>query len=343
MDVVKYEVAVDNLRWNCDTNLLKLACTKDLTPLEDFIGQDRAINAVKFGLEMNRPGYNIYVAGLTGTGKTSVVKTYIKRLISEREEREGAYHPDDWCYVYNFNDPDRPQLVRLPQGKGRAFNNQMTILLQRLQDELGKAFSSEEYETERKKIIEEGQKEQRHIFEKLAKEAQSQGFLFQISSMGPLLLPMANGKPIDQNEYLSLKDEERKVIDERRSQLMKVMETSLEKVRELETNTLESLNQRDRKIGERAIHTLFQKLLGDYRQFGDVDNYLKGLEAYALDNLDFFKQQETASQTIGLTERSTITTLRPRTPAFETWLQEFKTRSCQAKPRELWSIWPTAR
>jgi len=298
MDIKKYEVLADKLRWSCDPGLLKFACTEDLAPLEEFIGQDRAINAVKFGLEMNRAGYNIYVAGLTGTGKTSVVKAHIQRLIKEREEREGPYNPDDWCYVYNFADPDRPPIVKLPRGKGRVFANQVATLLHRLQEELGKVFSSEEYGAERKGIIEEGQSEQRHIFEQLENKAQSQGFLFQISPVGPVLIPMAEGKPLSQTEYLSLKEGVRKALDERRTQLMKLMETSFEKVRELEKNTLERLRQLDRKIGERSIHILFQELVGDYRQFSDVDQYLKGLEAYTLDNLEFFKQREAPTQVI---------------------------------------------
>jgi len=298
MDIKKYEVLADKLRWSCDPGLLKFACTEDLAPLEEFIGQDRAINAVKFGLEMNRAGYNIYVAGLTGTGKTSVVKAHIQRLIKEREERGGPYNPDDWCYVYNFADPDRPPIVKLPRGKGRVFANQVATLLHRLQEELGKVFSSEEYGAERKGIIEEGQSEQRHIFEQLENKAQSQGFLFQISPVGPVLIPMAEGKPLSQTEYLSLKEGVRKALDERRTQLMKLMETSFEKVRELEKNTLEKLRQMDRKIGERSIHILFQELVGDYRQFSDVDQYLKGLEAYTLDNVEFFKQREAPTQVI---------------------------------------------
>ena len=298
MDIKKYEVPADKLRWTCDPSLLKFACTKDLAPLEEFIGQDRGINAVKFGLEMNRPGYNIYVAGLTGTGKTSIVKAYVERLIREHEAREGPYYPDDWCYVHNFTDPDRPQIVKLTQGKGKAFANQVTALLQRLQEVLGKVFSSEAYGAERKSIVEESQNEQRQILEQLESEARSQGFLFQISAAGPVLVPMAEGKPLSQEEYLSLKEEDRKDLEERRAQLLRLVGTSFEKTKELERNTIERLRQLDHKIGETSIHTLFQELVESYRQFSDVDHYLNGLEAYTLNNLELFKQQEAPTQVI---------------------------------------------
>ncbi|MEE9399219.1 MAG: Lon-like protease helical domain-containing protein, partial [Dehalococcoidales bacterium] len=117
MDVTKYKIPADKLRWQCDPSIFDFECTKDLAPLREFIGQDRAIRAIEFGLTMNRDGYNIYVAGLTGTGKTSVVKTYIKKLV----EKKKAQCLEDWCYLYNFADPDRPQNVNLSQGKGKAF------------------------------------------------------------------------------------------------------------------------------------------------------------------------------------------------------------------------------
>ena len=150
MQPEKYEVAVSKLRWQCDPKLFQFECTKDLSPLREFIGQERAIRAVEFGLNMKNAGYNIYVAGLTGTGKTSVVKTYIERLIRERESWGKALQPDDWCYLYNFQEPDHPQIVSLPQGKGKRFQSQLTELLARVKDELSKAFSSEEYQTQKK-------------------------------------------------------------------------------------------------------------------------------------------------------------------------------------------------
>ncbi|HET6462079.1 MAG TPA: hypothetical protein VFG29_14955, partial [Syntrophales bacterium] len=81
----KFEVPVDKLRWQCDPAIFDFHCTKDIAPLREFIGQDRAIRAIEFGLSMNHDGYNIFVAGLTGTGKTSMVKTYIDRLIARRQ------------------------------------------------------------------------------------------------------------------------------------------------------------------------------------------------------------------------------------------------------------------
>lgn len=134
MDTTKYEVPADKLRWQCDLAIFDFECTEDLAPLQEFIGQERAIRAIEFGLSMNRDGYNIYVAGLTGTGKTSAVKTYIKKLFEERgRARIPAPPVEDWCYIYNFTDPDRPEVLNLPRGKGKVFRDQISDLLQRLE------------------------------------------------------------------------------------------------------------------------------------------------------------------------------------------------------------------
>jgi len=110
MDTKKAELPVEKLRWQCDPAVFDFECTKELAPLREFIGQDRAIRAIQFGLSMNHEGYNVFVAGLTGTGKTSMVKTYIDRLIAKHQIGDD-FHPQDWAYVHNFTAP-RPSACR---------------------------------------------------------------------------------------------------------------------------------------------------------------------------------------------------------------------------------------
>ncbi len=138
MHIKDHEVPIEKLRWHCDPNFFKFECTRDLAPLHEFIGQERAIRAIDFGLKIANGGYNIYVAGLTGTGKTSIVKYYIEKLIKERETRGEVFKIEDWCYVYNFQEPDAPRIVDLPRGDGRQFRDSISQLLDRIKDELGK-------------------------------------------------------------------------------------------------------------------------------------------------------------------------------------------------------------
>jgi lon-related putative ATP-dependent protease len=301
MMLQNYEVPADKLRWRCDPALFDFECTKDLAPLREFIGQDRAIRAVEFGLSMNHLGYNIYVAGLTGTGKTSMVKTYIEKLIKEKEARDGLYHPDDWCYLYNFSDPDRPQIVNLPQGQGKVFRDQVKNLQQKLTEDLSKAFSSEEYNAQRKEAVEKSQGEQRRLFEELGGEAHRQGFVLQMTSMGPALIPVADGKPMSPSDFLALPEPQRKEIEAKRAELLNKLEASLEKVRELERQAAQKVQQTDREVGEFAVAKLFADLTQEYSDSAKISQYLNDLKSYVLDNLDLFKgQREQVQPALGI-------------------------------------------
>jgi len=292
MQLEKYEVTVSKLRWQCDPKLFQFECTKDLSPLREFIGQERAIRAVEFGLNMNNAGYNIYVAGLTGTGKTSVVKTYIERLIKERESRGEAFQLDDWCYFYNFKEPDRPQIVSLPQGKGKGFQSQLTELLARVKDELGKAFSSEEYQTQKKKMVEEGRIKQQKVFETISQEARKQGFTFQMTPVGPALIPLIESRPMEESEYLALEETTRTELEAKRANLRKKLQAGFERASSVERQTVERLKKADKDIGEFTVSRLFAPLFAEYSDLPKVGQYLTDLKSYTLDNLNLFKATE---------------------------------------------------
>ncbi len=291
MDIKKYEVPVSKLRWECDPNIFEFNHTKNLAPLREFVGQDRAIRAIEFGLSMNREGYNIYVAGLTGTGKTTVVKTYIQRLV-ERKKVEEKRQLEDWCYLYNFADPDRPKIISLPQGKGKPFRDQINNLLQKLREELAKAFSGEGYTSEKKEAVEESQTRQQKLLEETAEEAQRQGFQLQMTSVGPALFPVVDGKAVSQADYLALDRAVRKEIEKKRNELLKRVRTTFEKIREVESQTVEKLQNTDKTVADFTISRLFRDLLNAYKGSEKIMQYLNDLKSFTLNNLDMFKERE---------------------------------------------------
>jgi lon-related putative ATP-dependent protease len=292
MTIEKCEVSADKLRWQCDPAVFDFECTKDLAPLQEFVGQDRAIRAIEFGLSMNHDGYNIYVAGLTGTGKTSAVKTHISKLFEERGALEQVKPPDDWCYLYNFTAPERPQILNFPQGKGKVFKEEISGLLQKLKDELAKAFSGEEYKAERKRIVEESQSAQHKLLEGVGEEAQRDGFRFQVTPVGPALIPMSDGKPLSQDEYAALEETVRKQLEERQAELLKKLQTAYERAREVESETAEKLQNIDKAVADFTVAQLFGSLMLEYKDAEKVCRYLTDLKSYTLDSLDVFKDKE---------------------------------------------------
>ncbi len=167
-----FEVPHDKLAWRCDLSYLPFTCTAEMTPLEDFIGQERAIRAIEFGLGVNKPGFNIFVTGLTGTGKTSIIKAFLKKITSAQAAADAdSPTPEDWCYVYNFTDADRPQALKIRRGWGKVLKADMEQLVQNLLREAKKMFESDDYAEQRKEMVERLQKEQQEMMEGLMREA----------------------------------------------------------------------------------------------------------------------------------------------------------------------------
>jgi predicted ATP-dependent protease len=292
MKIKSHEVPVDKLRWECDPGMFAFECTRDLAPLREFIGQKRATQAVEFGMNMTNAGYNVYVAGLTGTGKTSMVKAYIERIVKEREARGETFELDDWCYLYNFKEPDSPRIANLPQRKGKALRDEIADLLSKIRRALGQAFSSEEYKNQRQKIVEKAQAEQQKVFEEISDEARRQGFVLQITPSGPILIPVKDDRPMQEQEYLALDEDTRKQLESGQAELRKKLKASFEAVSNVQTKTMERLQKADKEIGEYTVSGLFGSLFEQYSQWPKITQYLTDLKAYVLDNLELFKGAE---------------------------------------------------
>ncbi len=287
-----YEVPVEQLRWQCDPALFQFECTGDLPRLTEFIGQDRASRAVEFGLSIKDDGYNIYVAGLTGNGKTSMVKSYIERLIDERAGKGEAFQLDDWCYLHNFKEPDRPQAASLPRGKARAFRERVLQLLAQTREEVAKSFSSEEYKSQAKKVVDEGRAEQQRVFMDISERAREQGFSFQMTPMGPALIPLVADRPMEDKEYLALKESDRAQLEARRAELFKELQAGFEKAGNVQQQTAQQMQTLDRDIAQYTVSRLFDPLSEEYSALAKVARYLADLKDYTLNNLEFFKATE---------------------------------------------------
>ena len=144
----RFRVDWDKTTWIHDVESFDFLCTDELDPLDRFIGQDRAQDAIRFGLEVDKPGYNLFVTGLTGTGKTSAIKSHLQSIVEDLDGLEKRRPISDWAYAYNFEDSDRPQALRLPRGTGKVYRQQLSATLRTLQVEIPKALRSESFENQ---------------------------------------------------------------------------------------------------------------------------------------------------------------------------------------------------
>ncbi|MEW6002138.1 MAG: ATP-binding protein [Nitrospirota bacterium] len=290
VDIKKYVVPVERLRWICPEELFKFECTSDIEPLKEFIGQDRALDSINFGLAVERPGYNLFLTGLTGTGKAATIKACLERSIAEKKAKGIKYELYDWCYVYNFSDPDRPRILKLPQSLGKSFRDHMEGLLKTLKEEIPKAFSSEEYSKRKQEVMEEHQRKYQEVMDALEYEAKGKNLMVQLSPMGAAVVPMVDGKPMSREEFLALPEKEKEKIESRRLEMMRKVDDTYTRLREMENEVAEKMKEIDLKTGEFTISRPFEELLKVYSEYPEVVSFLKEAKEYTLTKLDVFTQ-----------------------------------------------------
>lgn len=310
-----FELPAERLRWRCEPSLLPFSCTADMTPLEDFVGQERAIRAIEFGLGVNKPGFNIFVTGLTGTGKTSIIKAFLKRVTAEKAKPEvDSPFPEDWCYVYNFSDPDRPQALNIRRGWGKMLKRDMELLVQNLQREAKKTFESEDFAHQRQVITERMQKQQQEIMESVVEEARKGGFALRFSPSGMALIPLKQGKPMQEEEYLALPPGEKKVLEEQRNEIEKRVEAAMREAKKLEREIAAKLDALEQQAGEHLVRIPLSELREKYQAFSKVNSYLDAVRDHILKNLQRFKGSDGA-QALG-----PLSVLQPSEPPTDLFL-----------------------
>ncbi len=299
VDQSHYALAAEQLRWRCDPSLFRFRCTDEVAPLQEFIGQERALRALEFGLAVGRPGYNIFVTGLTGTGKASAIQTYVRKAIEARKAEERRHQPHDWCYLYSFTDPDQPHYLQLPQGEGKTLKTRLQELQAALRTQLAKVFGSDEYRQQVKAMVEEGQGRSRDLFRHLEEAAQRAGFFIQTSPTGLAILPILQDRPMQPQEFLALEPGERQAIEDRQAQFMPQVEQAMERVHAIERETSERVRALEQTATENTVRPLFETLLGRYQGFPEVQQYLEGLRAFTREHVGWFLRDEKEQETAG--------------------------------------------
>ena len=296
MMTTRFEVSAEKLTWYCDLSFLPFTCTAEMTPLEDFIGQDRAMRAIEFGLGVNKPGFNIFVTGLTGTGKTSIIKAFLKKVTNQRIAPEtDSSAPEDWCYIYNFADPDRPQALKIRRGWGKILKADMEQLIQNLQREAKRMFESDEFARQRQAMIEELQHKQQEMMETVMEEANKSSFMLRMTPSGIVLLPMKDGKPMEEADYLALPAAEKKLMEEKRSEIEKKVDEALREGKKLERAIAEKLEAAETQAGDYLVRIPLGDLKEKYQDYPKVIAYLDAVRDHILKNLQRFKGSEASS------------------------------------------------
>jgi lon-related putative ATP-dependent protease len=278
---------IEELYRCCDPSVFTFESTDELGEMTETIGQERALRAIDFGLNLDSSGFNIFMLGENGTGKM----TTIRALLTKKAADEPV--PSDWCYVYNFNDPDVAIAISLSPGRAAVFQRDMEELIKTLRTEIPKVFESKEYEKQRNKIAEEFQKKQKDLFSALEEDAQNKGFSIRKSVSGLMIVPMKkSGEPLTEEEYEALDDRTKGKIDEIGKQLQEKLNDIVREVREGEKNLKKLLADLEREAALAVVGHLMDDLKQKYEDHEKISLYMSEVTEDILAHIEDFKAQE---------------------------------------------------
>ncbi len=300
------EVPVEKLRRRCDPKSLGFKSTDELKVHKDIIGQKRAVNALRLGLDIKSVGYNIFVTGLVGTGR----KTAINYLLEETERIKNI--PDDKLYVNNFKNPDMPRLIRLPAGQGRSLKKDMDGIVEYLLKNIPSIFESKDYKQRKKEVVESLKNKQKELIAVFEKKIAEEKFTLIRLQFGvftkPAILPLIDGKPLNFDQLTVIVEkgkfpkEELQKLKEKHSELTDKMETVFKEMRYIEKEIRERLKSLDNEVVTPLVERRINEIKEKYKN-EKVDEYLDEVKENILDNLDRF-QKKTEKESIQLPEIS---------------------------------------
>jgi ATP-dependent Lon protease len=289
------ELPVDLLRWTCDPEKIPVSSSDECKPCEEIIGQGRALKAIQTGLDIKSLGYNIFITGMVGTGRTTTIKQLLEKM------DKGVKTPDDILYVNNFKNPDEPMLVTLPAGKGRLFKDTMEKLIAMLKTNIPEMIKSKYYAEKKDEIVESQQRKQKEILKKFEEEVAKEGFSVIQVQMGlfvkPDLVPLIDGKPMPFNQLEALtregkfKKEAFDTLKNKYEELTVKLEEIFEQMKEIEERIRKSLKEWDAQSITPIILGAIKEIKTKF-SFPKIENYLDNVEQNLIKNIDLFKPQK---------------------------------------------------
>ena len=252
----------------CALKDLPFRTTKDLKPVQNVIGQERAVEALKFGVEIGSEGYNLFVLGPSGYGRHSVVQNYLNRLAKNKPV------PSDWCYVNNFTDSYKPRLLKLPAGRGRKLAEDMERLVEDLRNSIPAAFENDKYRMRRQEIEHEVSEQQDKALDAVKKRAKKRSITLIQTPSGIALSPTLDGEILDQDSFRKLPEKDRKRIQKDITTLQADIEKIIHQIPRIRRSIQRKVKELNRAVTRAAVLGLVDDIKHEYADLENVQEYL---------------------------------------------------------------------
>ena len=278
----KNELSYKNLKMSCDPNIFNFETTADLESIQEGIGQDRGIKALEFGLQVDVKGYNLYLEGPSGVGKTMYTKNYLQKIAAKKKV------PSDWCYIYNFDNPNEPIAVELPAGQGKEFKDSMDGFIKEIRKDIQKTFNNDDFEKEKALIKQEFEAKRSALLDKLNEDAAKYSFQVKAAQNGIYMMPVVNGKAIEEDEFEKLDNNIKQQYEEKSVLVQEQIMNVIGQIKEIERQSDKKISEWQSNVALLTVNVHINYLKSKYKRNKKINKFLTNVKQDVLKNIPTF-------------------------------------------------------
>ena len=284
----KNELNFEDLKMTCDPSVFKFESTEELEPINTGIGQDRGISALEFGIQVNVKGYNLYLEGPSGVGKTMYTKHYLDEISKKKKV------PNDWCYIYNFDNPNEPIAVSLPAGQGKEFKESMDGFIKEIKKDIKKTFNADDFEKEKALIRQEFENKRTILMEELNNEAAKHNFQVKSAQNGIYMMPIVNGKTIEEDEFEKLDSNIKQEYEEKSSIVQEQIMNVIGKIKQIERDADKKVSEWQSNIALLTVNVHINFIKSKFKRNKKINKFLNDVKQDVLKNIPIFLEEDKA-------------------------------------------------
>ena len=285
----KFKVPVEDLRPLCEPSGIEFESSDQLPSGTRRLGQQRAIDAIRLGIQIESDGHNVFVLGPPGSHRHGLAEELAKEHAAKKKA------PNDWCYITNFTNPEKPHTLSFPTGRGEIFRQDMSDLIDELRLSIPATFEGEDYRNQLKAVEAATQKEVEERWKELEDHASSQGIGVLHTPTGYVLAPVKDEKVVDEEEFSKLPEAERLKIQEAIQVLSEELQTHIEHMPQLQKKHRERVKALNREVTEHAVGVLLSDLRAQYEDLPAVVSYLDEVQQNIIENGEDFRSPDASS------------------------------------------------
>ena len=282
----KNELSYQELKVTCNPENFTFTDTSELEGITTGIGQERGIKALEFGVNVDIKGYNLYLEGPSGVGKTMYAKNYLDKISKKKKV------PNDWCYIYNFTNPNEPVAISFPAGQGKEFKETMDTFIKDIRSDIKSTFNNDDFEKEKTLIRQDFEEKRASLLDKLNQESEKHGFQVKSAQNGIYMMPIIDGKTIEEEEFDKLDEEVKKQFEEKSSIVQEQIMQVIGQIKEMERASDKRLEEWQANIALLTVNSHINYIKNKYKRNKKVNQFLNDVKQDILKNITIFTSNE---------------------------------------------------